>query len=114
MRPLAAVQRLGADPFVVEATCGCHGTVWDKNGNSTTFDAPGAVSTIALGINTAGWVAGRFHDTAGVIHAFVYDYSNATQTTFNGINDLGYLAGRYTDAGGTAHGFIARIVGDDD
>ena len=113
-----------SDPFVVEATCGCHGTVWDKKGNPTTFDAPGAVSTIALGINTAGWVAGRFHDTAGVIHAFVYnqhsakfltyDYPNATQTTFNGINDLGYLAGRYTDAGGTAHGFIARIVGDDD
>jgi hypothetical protein len=80
-----------SDPFVVEAMCVCHGTIWDKNGNPTTFDAPGAVSTRPLGINIAGWIAGRFHDTAGVIHAFVYneqstkfltyDYPNATQTT---------------------------------
>jgi hypothetical protein len=112
-----------SDPFLAETTCGCHGVIWDRNGGSTTFDTPGAVSTRPLGINIAGWVAGRFFDIGGVMHAFaynqrsakflIYDYPNAIQTTFNGINDLGYLAGRYSDKSGTAHGFIARIVGED-
>jgi hypothetical protein len=111
-----------SDPSLTLASCGCLGVVWDSRGKATTFAVKEAVSTIALGINVPGWVAGRYYDSQGNLHAFLYnlrchkfltyDYPGAVQTSFNGINDAGYIAARYTDALGIAYGFIARITGE--
>lgn len=37
----------------------------------TPLDVPGAVSTIALGINAHGTIVGQYQDTAGTFHGFV-------------------------------------------
>jgi hypothetical protein len=65
-------------------------------------------------------VVGRYYDSLGAIHGFVYlldsgqtityDYPGAASTSLNGINDRGTIAARYTDTSGVAHGFIAQLV----
>ncbi|HLW69968.1 MAG TPA: hypothetical protein VKS22_05040 [Candidatus Binataceae bacterium] len=108
------------DPLTLEATCGCHGYMRAANGTVTTFDPVGSVSTVPHGLNNKNIVVGRYYDSGGVVHGFVYflnhpassftyDYPGATQTSLNGINDNGYIAGRYTDSSNVAHGFIAHL-----
>jgi hypothetical protein len=111
-----------SDPFLTEATCNCHGVVWDAFGHPKIFDIKNAVSTLALGISIPGWICGRFYDNQSNVHGFVYNlyskkfviynYPNAISTSLNGINNAGYIGGRYTDIEGVAHGFIARIIGE--
>jgi hypothetical protein len=74
-----------------------HGFVWD-DGRLRKFDAPGSLSTGALGINNAGQVTGSFDDTAGH-HGFLLrrdrfstiDAPGRTVTDAWGINDLGEI-----------------------
>jgi len=80
----------------------------------TTFDVPGAKSTIAAGVNTAGTVTGVWTDTANVNHGYLYsggsfssfDFPAATNTTAIGINDTNEVAGFYIDAANVIHGFV--------
>jgi hypothetical protein len=107
------------DPFVAEATCGCHGFVRLANGNIGFFDPTGSVSTVLKGLNNRAIVVGRYYDSLGALHGFVYlipsktsityDYPGAKATSLNGINDADLIAGRYTDSSNVAHGFIARL-----
>lgn len=80
----------------------------------TTFDVPGAKSTIAAGVNTAGVISGVWADAANLDHGFIYsggtftslDFPSAANTTVIGINDSGEVAGFYEDAANVFHGFL--------
>ena len=80
----------------------------------TTFDMPGAKSTIAAGVNTAGVISGVWADAASINHGFIYsdgsftsiDFPSATNTTVIGINDSDEVAGYYEDAASVFHGFL--------
>lgn len=108
------------DPFIGEATCGCHGYTRSASGAINTFDPTGSVSTVPHGINNKSVVVGRYYDSASVVHGFVYflssktsityDYPSATATSLNGISDKGLIAGRYTDSSNVVHGFLAQLV----
>jgi probable HAF family extracellular repeat protein len=70
-------------------------------GTYTQIDVPGAVSTLATGINAAGDIVGAYDDASGVSHGFllsggVYttiDYPGAAYTSVTGINDVGQIVG---------------------
>jgi uncharacterized membrane protein len=84
-----------------------------SDGDSTTFDFPGAAFTGAYGVNQRGDIAGRYRDTAGVTHGFLlsggqfssFDFPNATFTAGNAINQGGDIVGRYT-IDGVTHGYL--------
>ena len=87
-------------------------------------DMPGAVATVARGINNSGEIVG-FYQTATCSN---YDLNvpdcltqgfkfvdnqytsvmvpNSTATAVSGVNDLGDMVGIYTTANGSRHGFI--------
>ena len=48
----------------------CHGFYW-SNGRSTEIRFPGALYTIALGINNPGQIVGRYVDTSNNEHGFI-------------------------------------------
>jgi hypothetical protein len=85
-----------------------------RNGQAAsfaTFDAPGAVNTFALGINTSLVAAGFFQDTKQGYHGFLrgsdgsitaFDAPGAGTTELVGtlaccINDAGTITGRIVD-----------------
>jgi probable HAF family extracellular repeat protein len=78
----------------------------------TPIDVPGAMLTVASGINDNGQIVGHFTDATGT-HGFLkdgttftpIDVRRATQTFAHGINDNGQIVGHFTDATGT-HGFL--------
>lgn len=87
-----------------------------------TFDVPGAVSTIASGINARGDIVGTYIDAVGRRHGFVQregiftmiDHPGAAGTEARGIGPGGDIVGFYwrpgelgAGAGGvSAHGFL--------
>jgi hypothetical protein len=86
----------------------------DIGGVITSFQAPGAVSTQALGVNDLGQIAGDFVDGMDVMHGFLdsggvfttLDPAGSTATTINGINDSGKVVGFYVDATGNTIGTV--------
>jgi len=83
----------------------------------TTVDFPGAVITLAAGINSAGDIVGRYIDAAGVHHGFLLsggiftslNITGAELTRPVGINDQGDIVGHYNLSGeGKDHGFLLR------
>ena len=88
------------------------------------IDVPGAVATVARGINNSGEVVGFYQTTP----CSNYDLNvpdcptqgfklvnntyttimvaSSTATAINGVNDLGDIVGFYTNADGSRHGFI--------
>jgi uncharacterized protein (TIGR03437 family) len=85
-----------------------------------TFDAPGATSTTATGMNNAGDIVGGFQDATG-FHSYLrrangpfvtIDAPGALpgMTYAAGINNLGQIAGIFADATGT-HAFIRAADG---
>jgi uncharacterized membrane protein len=87
-------------------------------GSITSFEAPGATSTQALGVNDLGQIVGDFVDNMGVMHGFLdiggvfstLDPNGSTATTINGINDLGTVVGFYVDADGNTIGTVGTTV----
>lgn len=98
----------------IDAASVTHGFSSPDGVTFTTFDVPGAKSTIAAGVNTAGVIAGVWTDATSVNHGFTYsggiftsfDFPSATNTTAIGINDSGEVAGYYEDAASVFHGFV--------
>jgi uncharacterized membrane protein len=94
----------------------------------TTFDVPGAVSTIASGINARGDIVGTYIDASGRRHGFAQrdgiittiDYPGAAGTEARGIGPSGDIVGFYwrqgelgAGAGGvSAHGFLLDNQGE--
>lgn len=84
-----------------------------SEGVFTPIDYPGANSTSARAINSAGDVVGYFTDSAGLSHAFLYRggkfseivYPDARQTWAYGINSRGDIVGQYNN-GQRAYGFL--------
>jgi probable HAF family extracellular repeat protein len=72
------------------------------------------VHTVAFGVNDAGAVVGRYTDSSGRDHGFLWqegsftpiDVPGAVHTSISGINDAGAVVGGYTDSSGTVHSFI--------
>jgi probable HAF family extracellular repeat protein len=69
----------------------------------TKVDVPGAIRTLAIGINASGDIVGWFQDPAGIIHGFrlsdgiftTIDAPGATHTAVLGINARGQIIGHY-------------------
>jgi probable HAF family extracellular repeat protein len=69
----------------------------------TTLDVPGAVATVAYGINKLGTVVGTYQVSDGTWHGFefsggdytFFDYPQAKDTIAIGINDSGQIVGWY-------------------
>ena len=85
----------------------------------TSFDPPGAVQTVPVGINSSGDVVGHFKDASNASHSFLR-LANGVITTFDvataaafpvGINDTGQIAGTYGGPSGTIYGFLREPSG---
>ncbi|MCC6389393.1 MAG: right-handed parallel beta-helix repeat-containing protein [Bryobacterales bacterium] len=82
--------------------------------NVRTIEFPGAVNTVANGINDAGDIAGHYKDTAGIQHGFLLkegkftpmNFPGAASTLTQGINKAGDMAGFYRTGDGVNHGFF--------
>jgi uncharacterized membrane protein len=82
----------------------------------TTIDFPGAVTTVANGINPAGDIVGAFVDSSGEEHGFLiragsftsFDYPGSVWTEAWGINPQGDIVGQYGLSDNTVHGFLLR------
>jgi uncharacterized membrane protein len=64
------------------------------NGSYTTLNVPGAIDTLAFGINDSGQIVGWYIDAAGA-YGFLLDQGNYTTLPFipYGINDAGQIVG---------------------
>lgn len=85
----------------------------------TTIDYPGAVLTVAYGINPAGDIVGGYSDSTNYSRGFVFrngiftslEWPGATWTEAYGINPQGDIVGQYGWDDGvtrTVHGFLLR------
>jgi probable HAF family extracellular repeat protein len=80
----------------------------------TTIDVPGAISTDAIDINSAGDIVGRYVSASGKTHGFLLsgsvftsiDFPDAVLTMAFGINSSGDIVGTYRTADGHSHGFL--------
>ena len=69
----------------------------------TTIDVPGAIRTLATGINASGNIVGWFQDPKGIIHGFLLsegrfttiDAPGATHTVALGINARRQIVGHH-------------------
>jgi hypothetical protein len=99
----------------------------DKAGNShayqvnqatrvfTAIKIPGSVSTVATGINKAGYIVGFATDAAGVTTSWLrsptgqlttYQFPGGSDTQAFGINPEHQIVGSYLDGNGVQHGFV--------
>jgi uncharacterized membrane protein len=101
--------------FFASGCCSLHGFFYNpKVHRVLQIDYPGALRTIAEGINSSNTIVGIWRDTANVIHGFVresgtisnFDLPGAAQTYLFSINTAGTMAGSYMDTAGIIHGFI--------
>jgi probable HAF family extracellular repeat protein len=94
------------------------------DGDFTTIDVPGALSSSALKINDRGQIVGAYSTLTNKNHAFptrgflwdagvatMIDVPGALHTGANGINNSGRIVGDYVDANGVGHGFIREPDG---
>ncbi len=85
-----------------------------------TVDYPGAMATVASGINDSGTIVGNYYDSNGAEHSFVYDgaafttidYPQADWTEASGINQAGDVVGYFGYVGDKLmHGFLRTADG---
>jgi probable HAF family extracellular repeat protein len=92
---------------------GSHGFLLD-DGAFTPIDFPGALGTVAFGINDRGHIVGSFVDNRGAVHGFLLDdgvfthidVPGATLSTGNGITNRGQIVGTFVDTSDVAHGYL--------
>jgi probable HAF family extracellular repeat protein len=79
-----------------------------------TIDFPGAIRTVAYGINAWDDVVGQYLSPDGKSHGFLlseddftsFDFPGAIFTEAIGINPRGEIVGRYDNADGKSHGYL--------
>lgn len=89
----------------------------DVNGTITSFQAPGSISTQALGINDLNEIVGTYVAGNGNTYGFLdnggmfttLDPFGSTSVVANGINDTGHIVGFYTNAAGSTIGFVTGV-----
>ena len=90
-----------------------HGWMFTK-GAFTTIDYPGAVASLAAGINGRGDVTGWYMDADGAHHGFIrqngvfatVDVPGAVTTRIHGIIESGDIVGSYDTPDGRTLGFV--------
>jgi hypothetical protein len=107
----------------IAGNIGSDGFLLTRGGKFITLSAPGASSTMALGVNNFDEVVGVFvpSSNANALEGFTWtpqhgftivndphgvNDGNLT-TTINGVNDFGQVVGFYVDANGNTDGFLA-------
>jgi hypothetical protein len=115
----AAINDLGQVAGVYTAPDGNTDGFLLSHGHLTGLAAPGASSTMALGVNNFDEVVGVFvpSGNANALEGFTWtpqhgftvinDPHGLESTTINGVNDRGQLVGFYVDANGNTDGFLA-------
>lgn len=103
--------------WCVVASCASgttHSFTRSKEGQFTSFDPPGAVSSSANTVNPSGTVVGAFVDSAGSTHGYQLDHGIFTTIDFPGSvgftfvganNPEGTMVGTYADSAGVFHSF---------
>jgi hypothetical protein len=99
---------------------GSDGFLLTSGGHFISLSAPGASSTMALGVNDGDEVVGTYTVGSGssaAMHGFTWtpqggfttidDPQGMGTTTINGVNDHGQLVGFYVDGAGYTDGFLA-------
>jgi probable HAF family extracellular repeat protein len=94
------------------------GYLRDRRGRTTTFDVPGAASTLPMDLNDHGQIVGiQQIDAQGTSRGFLRDargryvtiqVPGAVTTQAFGINNQGLVVGDYYRADGVQHGFVWR------
>jgi probable HAF family extracellular repeat protein len=93
--------------------------VWQGGKFTSLFDVPGALGTVAYGINAAGSIVGEYADSSNTVHGFVLQGGSLTRldstgtgtvkTIATGINAAGsIIVGYDVDGSNTAHGFVLQ------
>jgi hypothetical protein len=108
------------DRFDIAGNIGSDGFLLTRGGKFITLSAPGASSTMALGVNNFDEVVGTYtvgSGTSAVMHGYTWtpqhgfttvdDPHGIGTTIINGINDRGDLVGFYTDSVGNTDGMLA-------
>ena len=111
--------------FYTDATTGnTLGFIENLNGTGLkTFEFPGSMNTVFLGLNNTGLVDGelRGREQLSVTQGLLYNIATGTGTTIdvpgsvnetvlNGLNDKGQLTGFYMDAFGNTNGVLINTV----
>ena len=104
----------------IAGNIGSDGFLLTHGGQFITLAAPGASSTMALGVNNFDEVVGTYTVGSGssaVMHGFTWtakhgfttvdDPHGIGTTTINGVNDFGQLVGFYVDSKGNTDGLLA-------
>ena len=97
-----------------------HGVLWNRDGGFTTVDVLSSQATSIHSMNSAGDLAGIYHDAAagrgfgfllrdGVVTTI--DFPNSSDESNAVINDNGVIVGGFFDVAGAEHGFIATCSG---
>ncbi len=102
-------------PYRAQFTTGPCGTLLAAySATYTSFDVPGAISTVLYGINNQGALVGVYTDSTSS-HAFFRSssgvvteiaYPGAKYTIVNKVNNNNAVVGEYADTAGANHGFI--------
>lgn len=102
--------------WCVAASCATttHSFVMSKIGVFTSFDPPGATSSLADTVIPSGVVFGSYMDSDGVGHGYkldhdtftTIDFPEAVFTSVGGANAEGDCVGLYVDTSGNAHSFV--------
>jgi hypothetical protein len=108
------------DRFDIAGNIGSDGFLLTHGGQFITLSAPGASSTMALGVNNLDEVVGTYTVGSGgsaVMHGYTWtpqhgfttvdDPHGVGTTTVNGVNDKGQLVGFYVDGNMNTDGFLA-------
>lgn len=111
----AALKKFGVGLAGIALACfGLENMAQGADPTFTTIDYPGAVATLAVGINAHCQIVGRYVDTSGNYHGYLLsdgnftpiDIPGASATRPLGINLNGDIVGHYASQGQQERGFL--------
>jgi hypothetical protein len=105
--------------FYVDSAGNAHGYTYNLSTSGfAPINPPGATSSTATGINSAGDISGFLTNSAGAMEGYYYNGSTfkdfsvpgSTGTAFFGLNNKGWAVGFYTDANGLTNGLVYNVL----